>query len=505
MAMGLVQATKAINAKAISPMALRAKVDAIADTIEPLKAFVCRVNADQAVLESESRVKNDEARPLEGIPVAVKDNFCVRGHPTTCGSKMLENFVPHYDATIVKQLKDLGAYVIGKTNLDEFGMGSGSIDSAFGATKSLWGSGIKYKIVGIDQVANTGDVGEDWIVPGGSSGGSAVAVSAGAAFVGVGSDTGGSVRIPAAWNGLVSLKPGYGSISRHGLIPLVNSLDVPGFMTRSVEDMKFLMAELSKSPKCQLDSTVDQRSMEPISRSKPASLVGKIVGIPQEYLCRDMTSEVVQAWSDVADALESLGATVKPVNLPHTKYALSCYSVLNPCEVASNMARYDGLEFGLRKGREVSTEAMFADTRHHGFNEVVRGRILAGNYFLLRKNYRDYFEQAMRVRRLILEDFQKVFRDNADALITPVTLDVAPTYGSFCQEDNRTQTTKQDYCTQPVNLAGLPAGTVPVRLSDKRGLPISVQVISDFRKEGTVLDYCQIIEDHFKCPQIVVE
>jgi len=228
-----------------------------------------------------------------------------------------------------------------------------------------------------------------------------------------------------------------------------------------------------------------------------------VIGIPQEYYCEDMSSEVIETWSQVADLLEKERIKVVPVSLPHTKYSISCYQVLNPCEVASNMSRYDGIEFGLRSGEMSSTEALLQSVRHHGFNDVVKGRILAGNYFLLREHYNEYFEQALKVRRLVSQDFHKAFQ-KVDLLLTPVTLSDAPRFSEFCSSDNRTQTAKNDYCTQPANLAGVPAAAIPVKLSS-RSLPLAMQVIGPFGQDMKVLGFCKWLENivHFPQPELI--
>ena len=232
--------------------------------------------------------------------------------------------------------------------------------------------------------------------------------------------------------------------------------------------------------------------------------VSKIkVGIPKEYLCEGMSDEVIQTWSEVADLLENSDIKVGTASLPHTPYSISCYQVLNPCEVASNMARYDGLEYGLRTENNESTESLYANVRHHGFNDVVRGRILAGNYFLLRRNYEKYFLKALKVRRMITEDFQNAFNEY-DLLLTPATLCDAPSFSDFMSSDNRTQTAKHDYCTQPVNLAGLPAATVPVKLSSN-SLPLSIQIIGRYGREDQVLSLAKFIEDKVQFPSLHVQ
>jgi len=451
--------------------------------------------------------------PLRGIPVAVKDNFCLAG--TTCGSKMLRPFKPTYNATVVRRTDESGAVVVAKSNLDEFGMGSGCVDSCFGPSKSVWRSGMGYQLrnsVGEARSAlnNTSFSAKtcldrtDGFVAGGSSGGSASLVAAGAVCVALGSDTGGSVRIPAAWSGIVGLKPSYGRLSRHGLIPLVNSLDVPGIMGRCVDDVAIYFDAL-KGFDAKDSTSLSDDDVNYIKQSQQTSGVTKepremAVGIPQEYFCEDMSDEVVQAWSDVADVLENEGVRVKRVSLPHTKHSITCYQVLNPCEVASNMARYDGIQYGLRTDNSVSTEALFADVRHHGFNEVVRGRILAGNYFLLREHYDEYFLQALRVRRLITQDFERAFEE-VDMLLTPTTLTEAPSFKDFTSADNRTQTAKHDYCTQPVNMAGVPALSLPVKLSSN-SLPLSVQLIGPYLGDEAVLAMAQFIEKKVDFPRL---
>ncbi|XP_052236964.1 glutamyl-tRNA(Gln) amidotransferase subunit A, mitochondrial-like isoform X2 [Dreissena polymorpha] len=407
---------------------------------------------------------------LAGIPIAVKDNFCTRNIPTTCGSKMLDNYVPPYNATVVDRLLTSGAVLMGKTNMDEYAMGSSVIiQSKEGPTS-----------------------GGDWYIAGGSSGGSAVAVATGTCFGALGSDTGGSTRNPASYCGIVGLKPTYGSLSRYGLIPLVNSLDVPGILTKTVDDAALLLRIIAGRDVN--DSTTVSESLHLTDLDDQPSVKGLHIGIPKEYNAPGLCGETRRAWEDVANALETAGACVSLVSLPHTQYSINTYSILCACEVASNMARYDGIEFGHRaEGNNMSTESLYAQSRHEGFNEVVRGRIFAGNYFLLRKNYRRYFQQALKVRRLISDDFTKVYGDGVDVLLTPTTLSVALPYSKFSMADNRTRTAEQDYFTQPINMAGLPAVSIPVRLSES-GLPISLQVVGQRFKDRVMLNTAKWIE-----------
>ncbi|XP_044751141.1 glutamyl-tRNA(Gln) amidotransferase subunit A, mitochondrial isoform X2 [Coccinella septempunctata] len=423
---------------------------------------------------------------LEGIPIAIKDNFCTKNVKTTCGSKMLEHFIPPYNATVCQRLFDAGAVLVGKTNLDEFAMGSGTVDSIYGVTKNVWGS-------------SKGST--DFYIAGGSSGGSAVAVATGSCFGAFGSDTGGSTRNPASYCGLVGLKPTYGLISRLGLIPLVNSMDVPGILTRTVDDcVSLLNATAGPDPK---DSTCITKPYTKL-RIPPAdklSIKNLKIGIPKEYACEYLDNEVLHTWNEIASFLENSGAHVIEVEMPHTELSIVCYSILNQCEVASNMARYDGVQYGFRANEETSTEKLYAKTRSIGFNDVVKHRILTGNYFLLTRNYERYFEKALKLRRLIATDFDNVF-EKVQILLTPTTLTTAPLYSEFITKSNSEQCSQQDYCTQPANMAGIPAVSIPIKLSSA-GLPISLQLMGRNFSEPTLLALAKFIENEVKFPHIV--
>ncbi|KAM3594712.1 uncharacterized protein V6R79_012719 [Siganus canaliculatus] len=442
--------------------------------------------------EAEARLLRGAPKgPLDGVPFAVKDNFCTENIKTTCASRMLKNYTPPYNATVVQKLLDQGAVLMGKTNMDEFAMGAGSTDGAFGPVRNPWGYAAPYREqAGADP---------DWVVTGGSSGGSAAAVASLTSYLALGSDTGGSTRNPGALCGVVALKPTYGLLSRHGLIPLVNSMDVPGIMTRSVSDAAIVLGIL------QGHDIKDSTSIPTPSTSAelPEDFDAKniCVGIPKEYHAPGLSEETLAQWGRVADMLESAGARVEQVSLPHTQYSIVCYHVLCHAEVASNMARFDGLEYGHRSAVNSSTEAMYASTRHEGFNDVVRGRILSGNYFLLKQNYQHYFVKAQQVRRLIADDFRRVFSSGVDVLLTPTTLTDAACYSDFTQEDNRTRSAQEDVFTQPVNMAGLPAVSVPVALS-RRGLPIGLQLISPALQDKKLLSVAKWIEQRVGFPSI---
>jgi aspartyl-tRNA(Asn)/glutamyl-tRNA(Gln) amidotransferase subunit A len=280
-------------------------------------------------------------------------------------------------------------------------------------------------------------------------------------------------------------------ISRHGLIPLVNSMDVPGILTKSVDDCVEIYNIIAGPDK--FDSTTIKSEFKKVLLNEVSSLKNLKVGIPKEYLCQGLSSEVKEIWTRVADILEESGAEVKEVSLPYTSSSIFVYSILNQCEVSSNMSRYDGVEFGYRADEETSTESLYAKTRANGFNGVVKNRILAGNYFLLRKNYTTHFLKALKVRRLISEDFRKVF-SNVDILLTPTTLSDAPLLNDFVKNNNRDQCAIQDFCTQPANMAGIPAISIPIKLSSNQ-LPLSLQLMTSNFNENKLFEVAKFIEN----------
>ena len=326
-------------------------------------------------------------------------------------------------------------------------------------------------------------------------------MASGTCYAALGSDTGGSTRNPASYCGLIGLKPTYGLVSRHGLIPLVNSMDVPGILTRRVDDALLILNAIAGPDSS--DSTTRKEEYSPISLPDRIDVSGLRIGIPKEYRPVELSDEVDACWQNVARMLEEAGAKIIPVSLPHTEFSIVCYSVLNQCEVASNMARYDGIEFGFRADETFSTEELFAKTRSMGFNDVVRSRILAGNYFLLSENYESYFVKAMKVRRLIAQDFEAVWDSGVDLLLTPTTLSDAPLYRDFIKADNQTQCSIQDYFTQPANMAGLPAINVPISIS-KKGLPLSLQLMSPILQELKLLSVAKWIEESVQFPKLIL-
>ncbi|XP_020775358.1 glutamyl-tRNA(Gln) amidotransferase subunit A, mitochondrial [Boleophthalmus pectinirostris] len=490
------EASLALREGKISPVELCRKCLNRIKKTQHINAYIS-VTEEQALTraqEAESRlVKGSPKGLLDGIPFAVKDNFSTQNIKTTCASKMLKDYTPPFNATVVQKLLDQGAVLLGKTNMDEFAMGSGSTDGTFGPVRNPWGYAAPYR-------ENTGlDPDSDWVVTGGSSGGSAAAVASLTSYLALGSDTGGSTRNPGALCGVVALKPTYGLLSRHGLIPLVNSMDVPGIMTRSVGDAALVLDALQGVDVKDSTTILPQSSLAPFPEDFDVSTLR--VGIPKEYHAPGLSKETVEQWSRVADMFERAGARVEQVSLPHTQYSIVCYHVLCCAEVASNMARFDGLEYGHRSEMDSSTETMYATSRHEGFNDVVRGRILSGNYFLLKQSYEHYFLKAQKVRRLITEDFKHVFNSGVDVLLTPTTLSDATRYSDFTQEDNRTRSLQEDVFTQPVNMAGLPAVSIPIALS-RRGLPIGLQLIAPALQDKRLLSVAQWIEQRVAFPSI---
>ncbi|ESO00589.1 hypothetical protein HELRODRAFT_113130 [Helobdella robusta] len=495
----------------------------------------------QNELKKSNNKIEESTHPFYGIPIAVKDNFSTKDVKTTCASLMLADYVPPFNASVVHKLLSRGAIIVGKTNMDEFAMGCGSVDGAFGPVRNPWKyptpikSNFKHPKINIltlsskeqiditnkelntssqcfsDKLGENDDKNDDknvknvdnddeWYIAGGSSGGSAVAVAVGAAFAALGSDTGGSTRNPSSYCGVVGLKPTYGLLSRHGLIPLVNSMDVPGIIARNVDDVTLVLNSLAGHDP--LDSTTVTQDYKPILLQDQPSIKGLTIGIPKEYHCPGLSPEVLDSWTQLADQMELDGARVVQVSLPHTQLSIRCYHVLCTADVASNMARYDGLRYGHRAPNDKSTEAMYAQSRREAFNDVVRSRILAGNYFLLKNNQEKYYIRAQKIRRLIHDDFVNVYKSGVDVLLTPTVLSTALRYSWFSKADNRTRTAEQDVCTQSVNLAGVPAISVPTRISSD-GLPIGMQLIGQNFKEEVLLNVAKYVEQRCTFPLLV--
>jgi aspartyl-tRNA(Asn)/glutamyl-tRNA(Gln) amidotransferase subunit A len=400
----------------------------------------------------------DRLPPLAGVPVALKDNLCVRGMPTTCGSRMLAGWRPPYDATVVQRLRDAGAVLIGKTNLDEFAMGSSTENSAFGPTRNPW-----------DRTR----------VPGGSSGGSAAAVAAGFAPLALGSDTGGSIRLPASYCGVVGMKPTYGRVSRYGLVAFASSLDQIGPLALDVADCALLLAVIAgHDPR---DSTSADVPVPDFPADLEHDPRGIRVGVPAEGFGAGVEPAVETAIRKALRVLESLGLSVEEITLPTIDAALPTYYILAPAEASSNLARYDGVQYGLRVPDEDLT-AMYAETRRQGFGPEVKRRIMLGTYALSAGYYEAYYIKAQKVRTLVAQDFARAF-----ARVDLIAMPVAPTaaFGLGERVDDPLAMYLSDILTIPVNLAGLPGVSVPCGVDG--GLPVGLQLIGRPFEESTVL------------------
>jgi aspartyl-tRNA(Asn)/glutamyl-tRNA(Gln) amidotransferase subunit A len=419
---------------------------------------------------ADRRLARGEALPLDGIPVAVKDLYCTKGVLTTAGSHILDGFCPPYESTVTEKLWQSGAVMLGKTNLDEFGMGSSNTTSWYGPVENPW--------------RRPGD--NRPLVPGGSSGGSAAAVAAHAALAATGTDTGGSIRQPASFCGIVGLKPTYGRCSRWGVIAYASSLDHPGPMGRTVRDVAILLQAIAgHDPK---DSTSAPVPVPDYEAALTGDIRGLRVGVPREYRHEGMRIEMEIAWNDAWEWLRTAGAEPVEISLPLTKYALPAYYVIAPAEASSNLARYDGVRFGLRVESD-SLEEMYELTRAAGFGAEVRRRVLIGTYALSAGYYDAYYLKAQRVRTLIARDFASVF-ERVDCILAPTAPSAAFAIGEM--SDDPVEMYLNDVFTVPANLAGLPAISVPARLLE--GLPIGLQVIGRAFDEETVLRVAQVLE-----------
>ncbi len=463
----------ALVAGDISPVELTEVYLDQAEKTTILNAYVLinREKAEQSAKESEKRLLKNEGRPLEGIPIAHKDIYCTRGIRTTSCSKILENFIPPYESTVGQRLKNAGTVMLGKTNMDEFAMGSSNLTSYFGPCYNPWGS----------------RVGEKHLIPGGSSGGSAAAVASLSALAATGTDTGGSVRQPASFCGLVGLKPTYGRCSRYGIMSFASSLDQPGVFTRNVEDAALMLQNMAgHDPK---ESTSVNREVPNYSENLESSVKGRRVGIPKEYNLPGMSLETKALWDQAQKWLEEEGAIIEEISLPHTEYALPVYYIIAPAEASSNLARYDGVRFGFRADGK-TLDNLYEETRGQGFGEEVKRRILIGTQVLSAGSYEEYYLQAMKVRELIRRDFVQAF-EKCDVILTPST-----TTAAFTKETAPTdpkQMYLNDVYTVTANLAGLPGISVPGGLN-KQGLPLGLQLFAPAFEEARLLNFGCILE-----------
>jgi aspartyl-tRNA(Asn)/glutamyl-tRNA(Gln) amidotransferase subunit A len=419
---------------------------------------------------SDAKFQKGEAGALEGIPLGIKDLFCTNGVQTTAGSHILEGFKPPYESTVTKNLFDAGATMLGKLNLDEFAMGSANITSYFGPVKNPW----KRKD------------GKD-LVPGGSSGGSAASVAAHIVAGATGTDTGGSIRQPASFTGIVGVKPTYGRCSRWGIVAFASSLDQAGPMTRDVRDAAIMLGAMAgHDPK---DSTSVPVPVPNYEAAMTGNIKGLKFGIPKEYRVDGMPPEIEKLWQQGIDWLKAAGAEPVEISLPHTKYALPTYYIIAPAEASSNLARYDGVRYGLRVPGNTLDE-MYENTRAAGFGAEVRRRILIGTYVLSAGYYDAYYLKAQKVRTLIFQDFQEAWK-KCDVILTPTAPSAAFAIGE--NADDPIAMYLNDVFTVPVNLAGLPGMSVPAGLSGE-GLPLGLQLIGKPFDEGTLFRVGGVLE-----------
>jgi len=427
-----------------------------------LNAFVT-LNAEISLAEAraaDARIAAGSAAPLTGIPIAHKDIFCADGWRTTCGSKMLENFVAPYDAHVVSQFKAAGMVSLGKTNMDEFAMGSSNETSYFGTVKNPW-----------DENA----------VPGGSSGGSAAAVAARLAPAATGTDTGGSIRQPAALTGITGLKPTYGVVSRYGMIAFASSLDQAGPMAKSAEDCALLMNVMAGFD--ERDSTSLERPCEDYTRDLDQPLAGLKIGLPREYFAEGLSADVGAAVEAALAEYRKLGATTVDISLPNTQLSIPVYYVLAPAEASTNLSRFDGVRYGYRAPDYTDLTDMYQKTRAQGFGSEVKRRIMIGSYVLSHGYYDAYYLQAQKIRRLIAQDFDAAFKQ-CDIIMGPSTPSTAFNFGE--KTDDPVAMYLSDIYTIAVNLAGLPGMSVPCGFG-ANGRPVGLQIIGNYFAEAKML------------------
>ncbi len=476
------QAGAKIARREISARELTESVLGRIDQVEEQVHSYVTVLRDSALAQADSVDKallnGEKLSPAAGIPIALKDNLSTVGIETTCSSKILRGYKPPYDATVVNSLNAAGAVSVGKANLDEFAMGSSTENSALFTTRNPW------------NVAH---------VPGGSSGGSTASVAAGEALWSLGSDTGGSIRQPAAFCGVVGLKPTYGRVSRYGLIAFASSLDQIGPITKDVYDNALLLNLLSGHDP--LDSTSSTEPVPDFTQSLTKGVKGLRLGIPKEYFAEGVSAQVKSALDTAIKQLEILGAIIEETSLPTTEYALACYYIIAPAEASSNLARYDGVRFGHRTERAMTPLELFNKTREEGFGPEVKQRIMIGTYALSAGYYDAFYLKAQQVRTLIKREFESAF-NKYDALITPTAPTTAFAIGE--KSDDPLAMKLSDILTIPINMAGIPAISVPCGLSD--GLPIGLQIIAPSFKEETLYQvayaYEQSTEWHKSKPNL---
>ena len=471
------EAVAALSAKKLSAVELveaHVKVSENAQSATNAYITITSELARKQAKESDARRAAGKAGAMEGIPVAIKDLFCTKGVRTTAASKILDNFIPTYESTVTKKLFDAGSIMLGKSNLYEFAMGSSNMTSHYGPVASPW--------------SGTGPANSNRkLVPGGSSGGSAALVAGRFAMAATGTDTGGSIRQPASLTGIVGLKPTYGRCSRWGIVAFASSLDQAGPMTRTVADAALMLRVTAGFD--EKDSTSVDQPVPDYMTAIGASVKGLKIGIPREYRIDGMPKEIDAIWDKGAAMLKEAGAEIIEISLPHTKYSLAVYHIIAPAEASSNLARYDGVRFGLRVPGE-NLNGMYANTRGEGFGKEVRRRILVGTYALSAGYYDAYYLKAQKVRRRIRDDFTEAFK-KCDLILAPTAPSTAFAIGE--KQDDPIQMYLNDVFTVPVNLAGLPGISVPAGLGAD-GLPLGLQLIGRSFDEMTILKAASALE-----------
>ncbi len=470
-AWGVAECVRNLNAKKISASELTTEYLQHIEAKNPeINAFITitRELAEAQAKASDAKIAKGEGGAIEGVPLAIKDLFCTKGVLTTAASHILQGFKPVYESTVTQKLQDEGAIMLGKTNLDEFAMGSANITSYYGVVQNPWRNGL---------------------VAGGSSGGSAASVAGNMCAASLGTDTGGSIRQPASFCGLVGFKPTYGRCSRYGIVAFASSLDQAGPITKCVEDAA-LLYELMAGIDAK-DATTSPNPVEKISDNLRSDVKGLRVGIPKEYQMDGMDTQVAKMWDDAAQMLQKMGAIIVPISLPHTHYALSTYYIIAPAEASSNLARYDGVRYGLRveeSGDGIND--LYEKTRAAGFGAEVKRRIMIGTYVLSAGYYDAYYMKAQRVRGKIIADFDAAF-EKIDVILTPTTPSAAFKIGEK-MEDPVTMYLN-DVFTVPASLAGIPAISLPACLNSD-GLPLGLQLLGRNFGEAQLLQTAYALE-----------
>ncbi len=443
------------------------RIDAVEERVHSYINLM-KERALEAAEASDRRRRDDAALgPLDGVPIALKDLLCTTGTPTTCGSRFLERFVPPYDATAVAKLRAAGAVILGKTNMDEFAMGSSTETSYFGVTRNPWD---------LERV------------PGGSSGGSASAVAAGECAASLGSDTGGSIRQPAAFCGIVGLKPTYGRVSRYGLVAFASSLDQIGPLARDVEDCAILLSVIAGHD--ERDSTSFPAPVPDYRDCVGRSIKGWTVGIPREYFIEGIDPAVTAAVDRAVSVMKDLGAECREISLPHTRYGIAAYYVIAPAEASSNLARYDGIRYGFRSPGERELLDLYRNTRAAAFGSEVKRRIMIGTYALSSGYYEAYYKKASQIRTLMKRDFDKAFA-SCDVILAPTT--PTPPFKLGEKTDDPLQMYLSDVFAAPANLAGIPGISLPCGFTAD-GLPLGVQLLAGYFEEGKLIQAAAALE-----------